>query len=79
LLNQSQISKILSPHYDYLDDIHTKKDKQALKWKSRSSTGDWPALEAALFEWQQRIEQKKAIITGDILKTKAKELWNALP
>ena len=27
LLNQSQISKILSPHYDYLDDIYTKKDK----------------------------------------------------
>jgi hypothetical protein len=25
------------------------------------------------------MEQKKAIITGEILKTKAKELWNALP
>jgi hypothetical protein len=25
------------------------------------------------------MEQKKAIITGDILKTKAKQLWDALP
>ena len=33
----------------------------------------------ALFKWQQRIEQKKAIITGEILKTKAGELWEALP
>jgi hypothetical protein len=37
-----------------------------MKEKSRSSTGDWPDLEMALFEWQQRMEQKKAIITGDL-------------
>ena len=42
-----------------------------LKEKNRSSIGDWPDLEYALFEWQQRMEQKKAIVTGDILKTKA--------
>ena len=36
-LNQSQISKILSPYYDYLDDAHTRKEKQVLKEKSRSS------------------------------------------
>jgi hypothetical protein len=45
----------------------------------RSSRGDWPDLDYALFEWQQRIEQKKAIITGKVLKTKARELWAALP
>jgi hypothetical protein len=78
-LNQSQVSKILSSKYDYLDDIHTRKDKQMLKEKNRSSVGDWPELEYALFEWQQRMEAKKAIITGDILKTKAKQLWDALP
>ena len=50
-----------------------------MKGKSKSSVGDWPDLKMALFEWQQRIEQKKAIITGEILKTKAKELWEALP
>ena len=77
-LNQSQISKILSPHYDYLDDTYTRKEKQALKEKSRSSIGNQPDLEGALFEQQQRIEQRKAIMTGDILKTKARELWDAL-
>jgi hypothetical protein len=78
-LNQSQVSKILSSTYDYLDGVHTKRDKQMFKEKNRSSIGDWPDLEYTLFEWQQRMEQKKAIITGDILKTKAKQLWDALP
>jgi hypothetical protein len=49
-----------------------------MKGKIRSSRGDWPDLDHALFEWQQCIEQKKAIITGKILKTKARELWAAL-
>jgi hypothetical protein len=53
--------------------VHTKRDKQMLKEKSRSSIRDWPDLKYALFEWQ-RMEQKKAIITKDILKTKAKQL-----
>ena len=50
-----------------------------LKEKMKSSIRDWPDLEYALFEQQQCMQQKKAIITGDILKTKAKELWAALP
>ena len=29
----------------------------------------------ALFEWQQRMEQMKAILTGEILKTTARQLW----
>jgi hypothetical protein len=49
-----------------------------MKGKIRSFGGDWPDLDHVLFEWQQRMEQKKAIITGEILKTKAKELWAAL-
>ena len=78
-LNQSQVSKILGSQYNYLDDVHTKKDIKKLQGKIRSSGGDWPDLDYALFEWQQHMEQKKAIITGEILKTKAKELWAALP
>jgi hypothetical protein len=50
-----------------------------MKGKIRSSGEDWPDLDHALFEWQQRMEQKKSIITGEILKTKARELWAALP
>jgi hypothetical protein len=33
----------------------------------------------ALFEWQQRMEQKKAIMIEENLKTKARQLWEALP
>ena len=50
-LNQSQVSKILSSKYDYLDGVHTRKEKQMLKEKNRSSIGDWPDLEYALFKW----------------------------
>jgi hypothetical protein len=50
-----------------------------MKEKSRLSIGDRPELEMALFEWQQRIEQKKAIVTGEIVKAKAEQLWEALP
>jgi len=64
------ISKTLSDTYSYLDNIEKKKEREGLQQKKRSSRGDWPALEAALFEWQQRIEAKRAIITGDVLKEK---------
>ena len=50
-----------------------------MKERNRLSIGDQPDLKIALFEWQQRIEQKKAIITGDILKEKARQLWDVLP
>jgi len=45
----------------------------------RHYKGDYPDLEAALFEWQQRIQKKDAVITQDILKAKAKEIWDRLP
>ena len=76
-INQSMISKVLSEKYDYLDGLERKKDKQTLQQKKQSSR-DWPALKGALFEWQQRMEQKKAIITGDVLKEKARQLWSTL-
>jgi hypothetical protein len=45
-----------------------------MKGKSRLVIGYWPDLEIALFEWQQYIKQQKAIIIGDILKEKARQL-----
>ena len=77
-INQGMISKILSKAYDHLDSLDRKKDKAVLQGK-RSSRGDWPDLEAALFEWQQRMENKKATVTRDILKEKATKIWQALP
>jgi DDE superfamily endonuclease/Fission yeast centromere protein N-terminal domain/Tc5 transposase DNA-binding domain len=78
-LNQSSISKILSSKYEYLDMKDPKKDKKELEGTKRSSDGDWPVLEAALFEWHQGMLRCKAVITGDILKEKASKLWRALP
>ena len=49
-LNQSQVSKILGPYYDYLDGIYIKKDIQKIKGKTKSSGEDWPDLKHALFE-----------------------------
>ncbi|TQS38554.1 hypothetical protein Golomagni_00936 [Golovinomyces magnicellulatus] len=77
-LNQSQVSKILSSSYDHLDSLDTKKDKCLLEVK-RQSAGDWPDLEGALFDWQQRMQKNKAVITGDILKNQASKLWDGLP
>ena len=39
-LDQSQISRILGPKFDYLDSKHTQKDIREIKRKSRSSIGD---------------------------------------
>ena len=72
-IDQAQVSKILSSTYDYLDGLDLKNDKKALNSK-RISVGDWPDLEAALFEWQQRMQKSRAIITGEILKNKASKL-----
>ena len=75
-LDQSQVSRILSSKFDYVDNLD-KKDKLTLQ-SQRSSAGEWPELEAALFEWQQRMQKKRAVITGELLKQQAAKLWNAL-
>lgn len=76
-LDQSQTSRILSSKYDYLDALDTRKYKEMLEHK-RSGKGDWPELEAALFEWQQRMQNKKAVTTSEILMGQAVKLWNNL-
>src|ERR1700722_14429497 len=58
LLNQAQISKILSPKYSYLD---TKTQSKAQLQSKKHFKGDWPDLEAVLFEWQQRMQKKGGI------------------
>lgn len=77
-LNQSQISKIISKQFEHLDSTDTKKTKSQLEAK-RTSAGDWPDLEGALFEWQQHIQKQKAVITGEILRNQAGKLWDSLP
>jgi hypothetical protein len=36
-------------------------------------------LEAALFDWQLKMQKKKAPITREVLKAKALEIWMLLP
>jgi hypothetical protein len=40
----------------------------------RSSQGDWLDLKVVLFEWQQCIQKKKVVITGEILKAQAAKI-----
>ena len=40
MINQSMISKVLSPKYDYLDGIDKKKDRKLLQEKKRTSVRD---------------------------------------
>jgi hypothetical protein len=75
-INQSTVSLSLSAQFNYLD-IDMRKDISLTG--QRSSQSNWPDLEMALFEWQQRMQKQKAIVTGDILKQKAHEIWDLLP
>jgi hypothetical protein len=77
-LTQGMISRVLSKTYDHLDSLDGKKDKKFLQ-SSRESAGDWPDLEAALFKWQQRMQETDAVVTGEILKIQASKLWAKLP
>ena len=73
-LTQSTISEILSPQYAHLDESsnhHLSDMKKPHPY--------WPDLEAALFEWQQRMVRKNATITGDILRAMGKKFWDQLP
>jgi hypothetical protein len=75
-LTQGQISTITSPSYVYLDSDDRKDSNLDSR---RSYQGDYPDLEDALYYWHIQIEKKRAIITGDILKAKAYEIWSLLP
>ena len=75
-LTQGQISSILSSKYAYLDSSTLRPSQLS---SNRNYKSDWPDLEAALFEWQQHMQKRKATITGDILKAKAAEIWSRLP
>jgi hypothetical protein len=75
-LTQGQISTVLSPTYAYLDTDSRKASQLSSK---RRFKGDYPDLEDALFHWQQQMQKKKAIITGDVLKAQAHQIWNRFP
>ena len=71
--SQSTISESLSSTFAHLDN----KVQRLEVRKNRAA--QWPDLEDALFEWQQRMMRKEATITGEILKEIAAIFWSKLP
>ena len=61
--------------YAYLDSDDRKDNKLD---SQRNYQGDYPDLENALYHWHIQMEKKKAVLTGDILKAKAHEIWSLL-
>ena len=76
LISQTTVSKCLGTTYDWLDNppSTTNKDNSA-----RNRQSHWPELEQILFNWQQLIQAKSGLVTGDLLIAKAYEIWHALP
>lgn len=72
-LAESTISESLSNKFKRLDTGSLRPDAK----KQRAA--EWPDMEQALFEWQQRQMKKEVTITGDILKGIAKTFFNKLP
>ena len=73
LPSESTVSAILSKKYGRLgEEIRFPASK-------KSRMNQWPDLELSLFEWQQRMQNKEATITGDILKRMAEVFWKRLP
>lgn len=54
--------------------------RPVLAWKDKvpEVPHNWPALEEALFEWEQCYEARQNTLTGKILCLKATQLWNQL-
>lgn len=70
-LTQGQVSEILSQRYDDVDDVSASGSRE----RRRTMPAAVPELEKALFEWQQRLQAKEVIITGDMLQATAHRLW----
>lgn len=45
----------------------------------RQCPANWPILEDILYHWQQWIENRNGLITGDILLEKARQIWSQIP
>ena len=71
-ISQSTVSESLLSHFEAVDNTSNAQ-------RSRLRTGQWPDLEKALFLWQQQIEQRGGITSGELLRQKAQQIWQQLP
>jgi DDE superfamily endonuclease/Tc5 transposase DNA-binding domain/Fission yeast centromere protein N-terminal domain len=70
-INLSSISRILSPHFAFLDNLQ---GQHPLNGK-RHRPENWPELEQALSEWVRRAKNQNMILSQEILRQKAKQFW----
>ena len=75
-INQSTLSESLSSQYKHLDSKRLQRDQQG---QSKQREAAYPILEQALFEWQQRLQNKKVPITGDMIQETASWFWKMIP
>lgn len=79
-LHQSTVSEYLSDHYSYLDSLDPSTSTTASALLSqRQRPPKWPRLEQILIKWQQAIESRGGLTTGDLLVEKAHQIWQQLP
>jgi Fission yeast centromere protein N-terminal domain/Tc5 transposase DNA-binding domain len=73
----SSLSEIVSSKYECLDVDTTAKKRITGAIRLRGAT--YPDLKAALYQFQLRMVQKGAAITGEILREMAGQIWDKLP
>ncbi|RDW84504.1 hypothetical protein BP6252_02094 [Coleophoma cylindrospora] len=73
-LSQSSVSESLSKTFANLDD-----PTAIISTSVRVRAGNWPELEAILWQWQLQLERQGGATTGDILREQAKKIWLQLP
>jgi DDE superfamily endonuclease/Tc5 transposase DNA-binding domain len=62
----------LSHRFTYLDNYNKTSN-------IRVRDGFWPEVEQVPFTWQQRVEARGGLTSGELLQAKAKEIWVQLP
>lgn len=75
VLSQSTISESLSDTFEHLDEQDDLMNPEVKKGR----LSRWLDLEAALFDWEQRMLMKKATVTDETLVSTAERFFSKLP
>lgn len=77
---RSVVTKSLSEAFTYVDSKAFKKgDYVYARATDGAHKGEWPDLEAALFEWHSRMNAERVPVTGDLIAATARKIWARLP
>ena len=75
VLPRSTMNDTLSAKFEYLEE-----EEHPLRSElKRHRAPQWPDLEVAVFDWQQRMLKKGSTVTGDDIRRMAKKLFPVLP